>query len=97
MTPHPPPIVVERASNAPEAVLAAVEEAIEGVARVVPVDLTRVRGMSLPRGEPIWIRGAFIAWPAQPPVQRRHAVAMVAVTPALDAALDTAGDIGDQG
>ena len=91
------PIAVELAANAPAAVLAAVEEAIMLVAPLATVELIRVRAMSLPRGEPIRIRGALIAWPVPASVQRRHARAITAFAAALDAALAMAGDRGDGG
>lgn len=97
MTRPPAPIIVELASNAPAAVLAAVEEAIQVAALLATVELVRVRAMSLPRGEPIRIRSAFIAWPALASVQPRPARAVAAFAAALEAALATAGDIGDRG
>ena len=87
---------MELAANAPAAMLAAVEEAIRITAPVAPVQLVRVRAMTLPRGEPVRVRGVFIAWDAPTSVQRRHAQAMAALVVALDAALAVADDGGGQ-
>ncbi len=96
MTHHPAPIIVELAANAPAAMLAAVQEAIRVAAPLAAVELVRVRAMALPKGEPVRIRGAFIAWDAPASVQRRHARAMAVLAIALDAALAVADDGGGQ-
>lgn len=92
----PAPLIVELAANAPAAVLAAAEEAIRVLAPLATVELVRVRAMTLPRGEPVRIRGAFIAWDAPASVQRRHARAMDAFAAAFQAALAAAGGSGDR-
>lgn len=92
----PAPIIVELAANARPAVLAAVEAAIEAVAPLAAVELVCVRAMTLPRGEPVRIRGAFIAWDTPASVQRRHARAMAAFAEAFEAALAAAAGSGDK-
>jgi hypothetical protein len=92
----PVPLIVELANNAPAVVLAAVEAATRAAAPLAAVELIRVRAMTLPRGEPIRLRGAFIAWNAPASAWRRHDRAMVAFAAALDAALAAAGGSGDR-
>ena len=92
----PAPIIVELAANAPAPTLAAAEAAVRAAAPLAAVELVRVRAMTLPRGEPIRIRGVFIGWDAPASVQRRHARAMAAFAAALEAALAAAGGSGDR-
>jgi len=69
-------------------VLAAVEAAIRAVAPLTAVELVRVRPMTLPRGEPIRIRGAYIAWDAPADAARRQYRAVDTFAAAFEAALD---------
>ena len=71
-------LIVELASNAPAVIRAA--------APLAAVELVRVRAMTLPRGEPIRIRGAFVAWNAPASAWRRYERAAVAFAASLDAA-----------
>lgn len=93
----PAPLVIELATNAPAAVVAAVEAAIRAVAPLTAVRLVRVRAMTLPRGEQLRIRGPLGAWDARASAGRRQARAMAAFGAALDAALEAARAVADDG
>lgn len=94
MTRHPAPLIVELATNASAAMLAAVEEAIRVVAPLAPVELIRIRAMALPRGVTIRMRGPLVAWDAPASATRRHDQAMAAFAAAFEAARAVAGDGG---
>lgn len=92
----PTPLIVELAANAPAAMLAAVQAAIEAVAPLVAVELVRVPSWA--SDEQLRLRGPTIASRDEPISagrrQARAGRAMAAFAAALDAALAVAGDGG---